>query len=65
MLSFQNALVTDVQVYTDALDTELAEEIKNMLLGVPFDLKVIAKKLEETSRVQFCEIAEYIRTLEV
>ena len=65
MLSFQHAVVTDVQVYTDALDTEIAEEVRALLKDMPFDLNKMAGVLEENGKPQMCEIAAYMRTLEL
>jgi len=65
LLSFQKAVVSDVEVYTDALDTQLAETVRGLLMGEGFDLENFARKLETGGTDPLREIAGYIRTLEI
>lgn len=65
MLSLQKAFVSEVQVFTDALDTRLADEVKELLQNVRFDTEELACALEKSSDAQIYEIAEYIRGLEL
>ena len=56
--------VQSLSVFSDALDTDLAEQVKQCLTGVMFTPHRIAEKLMQHSpRAEFCEIAKYIETI--
>lgn len=56
--------VKDVSVFSDALDTDLAELVRNRIIGARFTPKDISEKLTgDISRIEFKEIAEYIGSI--
>lgn len=53
--------VQDVRVFTDALDTELSEDIRACLLGRRFGSAPLAEALETSQKAQVREVADFIR----
>ena len=53
--------VQDVRVFTDALDTELSEDIRARLLGRRFGSAPLAEALETSQKAQVREVADFIR----
>ena len=63
LLSFKQAHVSEVQVYSDALDTEIAEQLARMLQGARFTAKDLAAAvLPEKKELE--EIAGWLGSLE-
>lgn len=63
LLSFKQAHVSEVQVYSDALDTEIAEQLVQMLQGARFTAKDLAAAvLPEKKELE--EIAGWLGSLE-
>lgn len=61
LFQIKEGSVSDVAVYSDALDTELVQLVRNRMIGVRFDPKDISAKLrEDPLRTEFKEIAEYM-----
>lgn len=57
--------VSDAYVFTDALDTELVDEVRQRLLGVRFTAGSMAKGLRESEREELGEIANYIESVQL
>jgi len=62
LLTLQKGIVTEAEVYTDALDTQLAECVRKALDGVRFDTGEMAAALQDAGQK---ELAEYFRSLEL
>ena len=62
LLTLQKGIVTEAEVYTDALDTELAGRIGKAFPGVRFDAGELANALETAEQT---ELAAYFRKLEL
>ena len=63
LLSFRQAHVSQVQVYSDALDTEIAEQLAQMLQGARFTAKDLAAAVLPEKK-ELAEIAEWLGSLE-
>ena len=61
LLVLRHTHVEDVKVYTDALDTELAQAIRALLVGCRFGSAPMADALAACENAQIREVAEYIR----
>ena len=65
-LTLKNGAVEDAQVYSDAIDTEIAGEIRSLLAGAQFGAKSLANRLMMfTQKEQVREVAAYIAGLEI
>ena len=65
-LTLKNGIVESAQVYSDAIDAEIAGEIKNILTGAQFGAKSLANRLVMFSqKEQIRELAAYIAGLEI
>jgi len=65
-LTLKNGAVEDAQVYSDAIDTEIASEIRSLLIGAQFGAKTLANRLMMfTQKEQIREVAAYIAGLEI
>jgi hypothetical protein len=65
-LNVENGQIKDVQVYTDALDTDIPAQIKAALTGVRFVSESMADKLEDLlSSPEMHSLADYIRSLQL
>ena len=62
LLTLQKGIAVQAEVYTDALDTQLAGCVKEALTGVRFDAEEMAAALERAGQA---ELAEYFRGLEL
>jgi len=63
LLSFKQGHVSGVQVYSDALDTEIGEQLAQMLQGARFTAKDLAAAiLPEKKELE--EIAGWLGSLE-
>lgn len=60
LLTLRQSRVDEVQVYSDAMDAELSDDIRARLLGVPFGSKTMATALRESDREQVRELARFI-----
>lgn len=63
LLSFRQAHVSEVQVYSDALDTEIAEQLAQMLQGARFTAGDLAAAVLPEKK-ELAEIAEWLGSLE-
>lgn len=61
LLTLRHGKVDEIQVYSDALDTELPGEIRRRLLGVAFGAAPMADALMDASSPQIQEVAGFIR----
>lgn len=65
-LTLKNGLIDDARVFSDAINVEIAEEIRSLLIGAAYDAKAIANRLILFSQnEQLRELAEYIGKLEL
>jgi len=65
-LTLKNGIVERAQVYSDAIDAELASEIQALLAGAQFGAKSLANRLMMfTRKEQIREVAGYIAGLEI
>lgn len=63
LLSFRQAHVSQVRVYSDALDTEIAEQLARMLQGARFTAGDLAAAVLPEKK-ELAEIAEWLGSLE-
>ena len=61
LFTLRHTRVEDVRVYTDALDTELSNEIRARLLGCRFGSEPLAQALEASDKAQAREVGAFIR----
>ena len=61
LFTLRHTRVEDVRVYTDALDTELSDEIRARLLGCRFGSEPLAQALEASDKAQAREVGAFIR----
>lgn len=65
-LTLKNGLIDDARVFSDAINVEIAEEIRSILLGAAYDAKAISNRLILFSQnEQLRELAAYIAKLEL
>jgi len=65
-MTLKNGAVEDAQVYSDAIDTEIAGEIRSLLAGAQFGAKSLANRLMMfAQKEQIRELAAYIAGLEI
>ena len=65
LFKVEGGLISDVAVFSDALDTELVQLVKNCMVGVKFCPKDISEAFEKNSdRPEFKEIGQYIASIE-
>lgn len=60
LLSLHNAIVEQVQVYTDAIDTGLAEELRTRLLGCRCDSTALHDALADADNKHIRDVAEFL-----
>ena len=60
LLTAKNSMVTEVSVYSDAMDPELPEEVKSRLTGCRFSSKAMAEALMESEKETLHDIAKFI-----
>lgn len=65
LLTLRHGQVDELDVYTDANDAELADEIRGRLLGAEYGAGPLADALAGSERSELRELAEYIRGLEL
>jgi lipoate-protein ligase A len=65
-LSMKDGIIVNVDLYTDAMDTELPGTVEKALKGVPFRPDLMAERLVSVSGDEYIkEIAEYLRSLPI
>lgn len=65
-LTLKNGLINDARVFSDAINVEIAEEIRSLLIGAAYDAKAISNRLILFSQnQQIRELAGYIAKLEL
>ena len=60
LLTLRQGRVDELNVYTDAIDTALAPEIRTRLLGVPFSSKAMSEALTPSENPQIRQVAQFI-----
>ena len=65
LLTLRQSRVAELQVYTDALDNELGDEVHRLLLGADFGSEPLAAALMGSEKAQIRELAEFIRAQEL
>ena len=61
LFQIKDGLISDVSVFSDALDTALVQLVKNHMIGVRFHPKDICEAFEkDPTRPEYQEIAQYI-----
>ena len=61
LLQIEGGIISDVAVFSDALDTELVQLVRDRMVGVRFHPKDISEAFEKDSaRPEFQEIGQYI-----
>ena len=61
LFSLQGGVVSELSVYSDAMDPDLPEEIRNRLLGCRFRSAALAQALSDTSRPQLQDLADWLQ----
>ena len=61
LFTLRHTQVEDVRVFTDALDTGLAEGIRARLLGCRFRAEALAQALETSDKAQIRDVGAFIR----
>ena len=65
LFQIEGGLISDVAVFSDALDTELVQRVKERMIGVKFRPQDISEAFEkEPARAEFQEIGQYIKEIE-
>lgn len=60
LLTLRQGAIDHLDVYSDALDTEIAPEIRERLVGVAYGAKPMAQALMQSSKPQIREFADFI-----
>lgn len=60
LLTLRQSRVDALQVYSDAMDAELSDEIRARLLGVPFGSGPMAAALQASEKEQVRDLAQFI-----
>lgn len=60
LLTLRQGRVDSCDVYSDAIDAELADEVKQLLTGCEYGAKPLSDALRESMKEQVLELAEYI-----
>jgi len=60
LLTLKNGAVAQAEVYSDALDTELAGEIRQRLTGCRFDSRNLADALLHAEKEQIRQVGQYL-----
>jgi len=61
LMTLRRGTISDLEVYTDALDVSVPDEIRSRLIGAEYSADSIAAALEKGASAQICELAEFIR----
>ena len=65
LLSLEKSVITEVQVFTDAMNAELPAEIESLLLGTHFGSEFMAQALEASPNAEPRELADFIRNIKL
>lgn len=65
LLSLKNAYISQAQVYSDAMDFQIAETISATLLDARFTSEEMAARLTATGNAQLAQLAEHILSLKL
>ena len=60
LLTLRQSRVDEISVYSDAMDADLADEIRSRLLGVPFGSASMAAALRGSEKEQLHQLADFI-----
>ena len=60
LFTLQAGTVSAVQVYSDALDPELAGQLQTRLTGCPFQSRALAAALADSSNLQMDDVARFL-----
>ena len=60
LLTLRQCRVDELDVYTDAIDTELAGEVKQRLMGVDFSSRSLADALFASEKEQIRQLAQFV-----
>ena len=60
LLTLRQCRVDELDVYTDAIDVDLAGEVKQRLMGADFSSRSLADALFASEKEQIRELAQYI-----
>lgn len=60
LLTLRQSKVSSLQVYSDAIDAELPEEIERLLLGTDFGSASMARALMQSEKAQVREFAQFV-----
>jgi len=60
LLTLRQGRVDSADVYSDAIDADLADEVKTLLTGCEYGARTLAEALRESLKPQILEIADYI-----
>lgn len=63
LFSVKQGLVQDVSVFSDALDTALSDDVRACLKGMRFTPSQLAESLMGSSKPEFLEIAEHLKSI--
>lgn len=61
LFTLKHTQVADVRVFSDALDADLAQDVRQLLLGRRFGSEPLARALEESAKPQVRELAMFLR----
>lgn len=62
LLTLRQGKVDALDVYSDANDADLSQEVHDRLLGAKFDVQAMADALASSEKPQIRELAEFVRT---
>ena len=60
LLTLRQSRVDELDVYSDAIDVDLAQEVRERLLGVKFGSRSMAEALSVSEKEQIRELAEFV-----
>ena len=60
LLTLRQNRVDELDVYSDAIDVDLAQEIRERLMGVKFGSKSMADALFASEKAQVREVADFV-----
>ena len=61
LLTLRHGRVAALDVYTDANDADLADEVKRRLLNVPYGEEPLSAALADSERAELQDLARFIR----
>ena len=60
LLTLRQSRVDEISVYSDAMDAELSDEIRRLLLGVRFGSAPMSAALRTSEKPQLHQLADFI-----